>query len=45
MSGAVVALKWMEEINRFVFAFLVLTVVFYLNFGLVAKKRINDKES
>lgn len=39
LSGLTVALKWREEINWFVLIFLVLTVLFYLSFGLIAKKR------
>ncbi len=37
LSGAVVFLKWEEEINWFVLIFVVLTAVFYLSFGMVAK--------
>lgn len=40
LSGLTVALKWTEEINWFVLIFLVLTVVFYLSFGLVAKVKL-----
>ena len=39
LSGLTVALKWMEEINWFVLIFMVLTVVFYLACGLIAKKK------
>jgi hypothetical protein len=38
-SGLTVALKWTEEINWFVLIFLVLTVIFYLSFGLIAKAK------
>ena len=38
LSGLTVALKWKEEINWFVLIFVVLTMVFYLSLGLVAKK-------
>ena len=38
LSGLTVALKWREEINWFVLIFVVLTMVFYLSLGLVAKK-------
>ena len=37
LSGAVVFVKWEEEINWFVLIFVVLTAVFYLSFGMVAK--------
>ena len=40
LSGLTVALKWREEINWFVLIFVVLTMLFYLSFGLVAKKRV-----
>ncbi|MCR4619005.1 MAG: hypothetical protein K5669_12570 [Lachnospiraceae bacterium] len=36
LSGATVYLKWNEEINWFVLIFVVLTIVFYLVFGLTA---------
>ncbi len=39
LSGAVVALKWKEEINFFVLIFLALTEAFYLSFGLVARRK------
>lgn len=39
LSGLTVALKWREEINWFVLIFVVLTVVFYCSFGLVAGRR------
>ena len=39
LSGLTVALKWREEINWFVLIFVVLTVVFYLSFGLVAGRK------
>lgn len=39
LSGSAVALKWSEEINAFVLIFVVLTVVFYLAFGLIAWKK------
>jgi hypothetical protein len=39
LSGSAVTLKWSEEINAFVLIFVVLTVVFYLAFGLVAWKK------
>ncbi|MBR1862357.1 MAG: hypothetical protein IJ796_10975 [Lachnospiraceae bacterium] len=39
LSGFTVALKWTEEINWFVLIFLVLTEVFYLSFGLVARRK------
>lgn len=39
LSGAAVALKWSEEINMFVLIFVILTVVFYLAFGLTAWKK------
>ncbi|MCR4813384.1 MAG: hypothetical protein K5879_01000 [Lachnospiraceae bacterium] len=38
LSGLTVALKWKEEINWFVLVFVVLTMVFYLSFGLIAGK-------
>ena len=40
LSGLTVALKWREEINWVVLIFLVLTVLFYLSFGLIAKKQM-----
>ena len=43
LSGAVVILKWKEEINFFVLIFLALTVLFYLTFGLVARRRLKAK--
>ncbi len=39
-SGATVALKWREEINWFVLIFLILTLVFYLSFGLIARAKV-----
>lgn len=39
LSGLTVALKWKEEINWFVLIFVVLTLVFYLSFGLIARKK------
>ena len=39
LSGAAVALKWSEEINYFVLIFVILTVVFYLAFGIVAGRK------
>lgn len=39
LSGLTVVLKWTEEINWFVLIFLVLTEVFYLSFGLVARRK------
>lgn len=36
LSGSAVALKWSEEINAFVLIFVVLTVLFYLAFGIIA---------
>ena len=39
LSGLTVALKWKEEINWFVLIFVVLTTVFYLSFGLIARKK------
>lgn len=39
LSGAAVALKWSEEINAFVLIFVILTVVFYLAFGIAAGKK------
>ena len=39
LSGLTVALKWKEEINWFVLIFVVLTMLFYLSFGLVARKK------
>lgn len=39
LSGLAVALKWSEEINWFVLIFVILTVVFYLAFGIVAGKK------
>ena len=39
LSGLTVALKWTEEINWFVLVFLVLTEVFYLSFGLIARRK------
>ena len=38
LSGLTVALKWKEEINWFVLIFVVLTMLFYLSFGLAARK-------
>ena len=43
-SGLTVALKWKEEINWFVLIFLVLTVVFYFSFGLVAKHGLKKQQ-
>lgn len=40
LSGFTVALKWTEEINWFVLVFLVLTEVFYLSFGLIARRKL-----
>ena len=40
-SGLTVALKWKEEINWFVLIFVVLTTVFYLCFGLIARKKVS----
>ena len=42
LSGAVVFLKWKEEINFFVLIFWALTTLFYLSFGLVARKRVRS---
>lgn len=39
LSGLTVALKWKEEINWFVLIFVVLTTLFYLSFGLIARKK------
>ena len=39
LSGLTVGLKWKEEINWFVLIFVVLTTVFYLSFGLIARKK------
>ncbi len=39
LSGATVALKWCEEINYFVLIFMVLTILFYLTFGVSASKK------
>ena len=39
LSGSAVALKWSEEINAFVLIFVILTLVFYLIFGILAGKR------
>ena len=39
LSGATVALKWSEEINYFVLIFVILTMLFYLSFGLIASKK------
>ena len=39
LSGSTVALKWTEEINWFVLIFVIFTTVFYLSFGLIAKKK------
>ena len=39
LSGSAVALKWSEEINMFVLIFVVLTIIFYLAFGIVASKK------
>ena len=39
-SGATVALKWREEINWFVLIFLILTLVFYLSVGLIARAKV-----
>ena len=40
LSGLTVALKWTEEINWFVLIFLVMTEVFYLSFGLIARRKL-----
>ena len=39
LSGLTVTLKWKEGINWFVLIFVVLTTVFYLSFGLIARKK------
>jgi uncharacterized membrane protein YjjP (DUF1212 family) len=39
LSGLTVTLKWKEEINWFVLIFVALTTVFYLSFGLIARKK------
>ena len=39
LSGSAVALKWSEEINAFVLIFVILTLVFYLIFGILAGKK------
>ena len=44
LSGAAVALKWSEEINYFVLIFVILTVVFYLAFGIIAGKKNKKQE-
>lgn len=36
LSGSAVLFKWSEEINYFVFIFVILTTVFYLAFGIAA---------
>ena len=36
LSGSAVLLKWSEEINYFVLIFVILTIVFYLAFGIAA---------
>ena len=45
LSGAVVFLKWKEEINFFVLIFWALTTAFYLSFGLIARKRIQNRDT
>ena len=40
LSGATVALKWTEEVNTFVLIFMVLTIVCYLAFGIIAFRRV-----
>ena len=42
LSGLTVALKWKEEINWFVLIFVVLTTLFYLSFGLIARRRVRE---
>ena len=39
LSGAAVALKWSEEINYFVLIFVVLTILFYVSFGVIANRK------
>jgi hypothetical protein len=36
LSGSAVLFKWSEEINYFVLIFVILTIVFYLAFGIAA---------
>lgn len=40
LSGASVAFKWSFEINYFVLVFMILTLIFYLSFGIIAKIKI-----
>ena len=39
LSAATVALRWMESVNYFLLIFTCLTVVFYLSYGLIARRR------
>ena len=43
LSGATVALQWQEKINWFVLIFTAATAVFYLAFGLVARRKIKKE--
>ncbi|MCR5848490.1 MAG: hypothetical protein K6G75_10290 [Lachnospiraceae bacterium] len=42
LSGMAVALKWREEINAFVLIFVILTVLFYLAFGIIARLKYKE---
>ncbi len=44
LSGLTVALKWSEEINWFVLIFVVLTIIFYLTFGIIASMKIKKNK-
>ena len=43
LSGATVALQWQEKINWFVLIFASATAIFYLAFGIVARRKINQQ--
>jgi len=44
LSGLTVGLKWAEEVNWFLFIFVVLTTVIYFTIGLMAKKKLKKQE-